>query len=280
MQKKGPRGNRAKRRRSVRAAVSEPAPTPQGWPDADTLIEALDVNGLARRLLEDMKPEVMRTVLQRVDTLTRKTLLAPHNIPVTKVSLRAASEVVALIRGEEHPAESGLLGALLSPAGALFNDAVFGAAQLTALRLKLADLALPLVAYNESVYQGLRAWNRWGEDSFEDITLVAVIGQRCSHAGLAAAFLSATYPDVAESYTRLRDDHPDLPLPAERRLTGSNPLTRYLAARPDRKVPVNTAELRAVLAEDARTRRAETEQARRERDRNAGPPAPARPRED
>ncbi|ADD44775.1 hypothetical protein [Stackebrandtia nassauensis] len=265
MRASGPRSARAKRRSQSRHHVAEHAPRPDGWPDGELLAETLDLNPLARTLLEEMKPEVMRTILQRLDVQVRKAMLEPHNIPVTKVSLRAASQVLTLLRAEDKPAESMLLGGLLAPAADLFNDATVGRTQWTGLRLKLVDLALPLIVNSESTFRGLRTWHRWCEDSFEDITLVAVIGQHCSHAGLAAAYLAHSYPEIKQRYESLRAQYPRLPEVFDSRLTSSNPLSRYLAARPDRKLPNTAAELRMLLREDNRVRQAEIEQMRRQR---------------
>lgn len=262
MKGSGPRSARAKRRSQTRHPA---AARPEGWPTAAELAEALDVNTLAATLLAEMKPEVMRTILQRMDVQVRKALLAPHNIPVAKVSLRAATQVLALLRAEEKPAESLVLGSMLAPAAELFNDARVGPTQRMGLRLKLADLALPLIANSESTFKGLRTWHRWCDDSFEDITLAAVVGQDCSYAALAASYLAFSYPEIAERYEELRPKYPLLPKVAEGRLTTSNPLSRYLAARPDRKLPGSAAELDAMLREDSRVRQQEIEQARRQR---------------
>lgn len=269
MRHSGPRSSRARRRHSPRPQPAQKVETPQGWPSGELLTEALDINSLARDLLAEMKPEAMRTILQRMDVQARQAALEPRSIPAAKVSLRAASQVLAMLRAEDKPAESTLLGTLLAPAADLFHEAVIGPSQLVGLRLKLVDLALPLIVHSESVFKGIRTWHRWCDESFEDLTLTVVIGLQCSNAALAAAYLSASHPDIAQRYEGLREEHPAMPRIAEARLTPSNPLSRYLAARPDRKLPANTAELHTALTEDGRTRLKELEQAKQERRRAA-----------
>lgn len=266
MRKSGPRGSRAKRRQFPRNV--EPPPAPEAWPDPETLRDALQVNEVAQRLLADMRPETVRTILKRMDTPTRKAVFEPHNIPVTKVGLRSAGQVLTLLRADDTPAENPMLGTMLSPAADLFHHAVIGDSEITGLRLKLVDLALSLLEHNDSVINGLRTWHRWAEDEFEDLTLAVVIGLKCSHATVAAAYLAGSHADVAERYQALRNDYPRMPDILSGRVTTTNPVTRYLAARPDRKTPANPAELRAMLAEDSRVRRAEVGQAQRERDRD------------
>ncbi|MFD0555807.1 hypothetical protein FB566_1018 [Stackebrandtia endophytica] len=266
MRKSGPRGSRAKRRQFPRNI--EPPPAPEAWPDPETLRDALQVNEVAQRLLTDMRPETVRTILKRMDTPTRKAVFEPHNIPVTKVGLRSAGQVLTLLRADDTPAENPMLGTMLSPAADLFHHAVIGDSEITGLRLKLVDLALSLLEHNDSVINGLRTWHRWAEDEFEDLTLAVVIGLKCSHATVAAAYLAGSHADVAERYQALRNDYPRMPDILSGRVTTTNPVTRYLAARPDRKTPANPAELRAMLAEDSRVRRSEVGQAQRERDRD------------
>ena len=266
MRKSGPRGSRAKRRQLPRPI--EPPKAPEGWPDPETLRDALEVNDLAQRLLADMGPETIRTILKRMETPTRKAVFEPHNIPVTKVGLRSASQVLALLRADETPAENPMLGTMLNPASDLFHHAAIGDSEVTGLRLKLVDLALSLLVHNDSVINGLRTWHKWAEDEFEDLTLAVVIGLKCSHATVAAAYLAGSHADIAERYQALREEYPRMPDILTGRVTPTNPVTRYLAARPDRKTPGNPAELRAMLAEDSRVRRAEVGQAQRERDRD------------
>ncbi|GAA4903487.1 hypothetical protein LX16_3828 [Stackebrandtia albiflava] len=279
MRRTASRGSRAKRRHVARPRADVP-PTPEGWPDGDVLKDRLEINSLAATLLEEMEPDTVRTLLKRMDTPARKAVFEPHNIPVTKVSLRAADQVLALLRSDDTPAESPILGAMLNPAAELFHHAAFESGQVTGLRLKLVDLALPLIVTNDQVVAGLRTWHRWAEDSFEDLTLSVVIGLKCSHAALAAAYLSASHPDIAERYTALCAEYPALPPVAIGRLTTTNPLTRYLAGRPDRRIPGTPAELRMMLRDDSRVRQAELEQAQRERARTPdddAPPLPAEP---
>ena len=266
MSHSSPRANRARRRHNPHLKNADRQP-PEGWPTGATLTEALGINALAAQLLEELQPETMRTILKRMDVKARTAVLEPRSIPAAKVSLRAASQVLALARAEEKPAESTMLGTILAPAADLFDQAVITRTQLTGLRLKLVDLALPLIAYSESVFQGLRTWHRWADEAYEDITLAVVIGLDCTNSALAAAYLSAGHPQIARRYEELREEYPAIPAIAEARLTPSNPLSRYLAARPDRRAPANTTELRNALSEDNRTRIAELEQARDERRR-------------
>ena len=266
MRKSGPRSSRAKRR--LQSQPAEPPKPPAGWPDVELLGEAIGANDLAARFLEEIRPETVRTILKRMETPTRKAIFERHSIPVTKVGLRAAGQVLTLVRSDETPAESPILGTMLNPAAHMFHHAHIGTSEVTGLRLKLFDLALSLLVHNDSVINGLRAWHRWAQPEFEDLTLSVVIGSRCSHSVLAAAYLAGSHADVAEKYEALRVDYPQLPEPLPGTLTATNPLSRYLAARPDRKMPATPAELRAMIVEDSKVRRAEVGQAQRDRPRD------------
>ena len=261
MRKSGPRGSRAKRRHQPRL---EPPEAPAGWPDPELLKDRLAINDLAHRFLEEMRPETVRTVLKRMETPTRKAVFERHSIPVTKVGLRSAAQVLALLRSEESPAESPILATMLDPASDLFHYSSIGSSEATGLRLKLVDLALSLLIGNDSVINGLRTWHKWAQPEFEDLTLAVVIGLKCSHAVVAAAYLAGSHADVAENYETLRQEYPRMPEVLPGTLTATNPLTRYLAARPDRKLPQTAAELRVMVAEDSRVRETEINQTRRE----------------
>lgn len=256
-----PRSSRARRRHPNRPSANQSVPVPAGWPDPETVATAVDANTLAAEFLAQMKPATMRMILQRMDPKERKAVLEPRNVPSAKVSLRAAGQVLALARAEEKPAESPLLGMLLDPASDLFNDTVIRTAQITAMRMSLPDLAMQVIVHNEQFFQGIRTWHRWADVSFEDLALTVVIGFRCPNAAYAAAWLGASYPEISQRYESLRDEYPNMPTTASARITQSNPLTRYMAARPDRKLPASSYEMHAMLQEDSHTRQMETERA-------------------
>ncbi|CAM3269477.1 hypothetical protein [Stackebrandtia soli] len=261
------RANRAARRHSGRVRNTAPITPPPGWPDGQTLINALDANAVATALLAETKPETVRTLLTRMEGQARRQVLNAHNIPSAKVSLRAADQVLALMSADKKPAESALLRALCRPAAELFDETIVHKAQLTALRLTQADLAMQLITHSAGVYRGLYAWYRWGDEEYEELALIACVGAQYTHAPLAASYLAAIRPDVAERYAALRERFPALPEIAIGRLTSTNAVARYAAARADRKLPVTAVEVRGLLAEDSKVRLAELNHTRRDRER-------------
>lgn len=262
MSRKPQRRNRASRRHPNRPNGGVPVATPTGWPSPDIVADTIDANVLARELLDAMKPATMQTILKRMDPNARKAVLAQRNIPSAKVSQRAAAQVLGLVRAVDKPAEGTLLAAILDPASDLFQYAVITPPGLTGMRLLLADLGLPLIADNESLFQGLRTWSQWAQEDFEDLTLAVVIGMRCQNSALAASYLAANHPDIAKQYESLRKRFPRMPRVSESRLTVSNPLTRYFSARTDQALPSTSGQLNTLLAQDSKIREREIAETR------------------
>lgn len=215
---------------------SAPVCCPEGWPDGADIEAAMDLDAVAVRLLEGVTTDDVFELMQRMPPQVRQYILRGIGLQsASKVNRGMAGQVLARIRGDEHPSGSSLLHMLTTPFGLVFDtdltpeewDALLGGDHVA---------ALSVMADHRSLLSRLTTALRTVPPSLWLLGLVGSITAGTPAAAAALAVLATAEEEARAAHDELVDTHPTIPDVAAVDVEALLPFRRLQAVAPEGSV--------------------------------------------